>query len=275
MQQAFYLNLIAPFTNFKYVCGTITTANTYKKTVSYYYVEKLAFIISDVIVTNSNAGLIAKRAPKDKSVVIYNGYDYQRQNNIKDIQTIRKELDINTPYIISMASRIAPQKDIDMLVNTARILLNERDDITFLMIGDGPQLEYYQEYIKKNKISNLKFTGYRNDVESIINASTVCVLCSKHAEGVSNSIMESLAAGKPVIATRSGGTSEIIYNGENGYIVEPSDFHMMASKIKDIIDNINLYNHLSKRAKEIINEKFLLSHMVEQYITMYNKLLNQ
>lgn len=273
MHQAYYLNLLAPFESFKYVCGTITTANTYSKKSSQYYVEKLSFLLSDIIVTNSMAGLKAKKAPMNKSRVIYNGYDFSRQQHLKEEVALKQELGIDRQSIVSMASRVAPQKDIDMLIKVATLLSEKRNDIIVLMLGDGPQVDYYRDLVKKRKLNNILFLGYRNDVESIIHVSSVCVLCSKHEEGVSNSIMESLADGKPVIATESGGTNEIIISGENGFIVKPGDAETMSDKIEFLVDNEEERLRMGKRAIEIINEKFLLTQMVEQYIGMYNEII--
>jgi len=272
MHQAYYLNLLAPFSDFKYVCGTITTANKFSPKSSRFYVERLSFWLSDVIVTNSYAGLKAKKAPMKKSKVIYNGYNFSRQENLKSESLLRHELGLNEQKIVSMASRVSPQKDIEMLVNVAAILNSKRDDIVILMLGDGPQLEFYRNIIKEKNINNIKFLGYRNDVESIVHISTLCVLCSKHEEGVSNSIMESLADGKPVVATDSGGTNEIITSGDNGFIVGPGDDITMAQRIEFLIDNPSERNKMGMRAVEIINEKFLLSHMVDEYIAMYNSI---
>ena len=275
MYLAYYLNFMVPFSKFKYVCGTITTANVFSMRQSQYYVERLSFFLSDVIVTNSMAGLVAKKAPMQKSKVIYNGYDYSRQKNLKDPVAVKTELAIGDRHVISMASRVAPQKDIDMLVRVAQIIGKKRNDIVFLMLGDGPQLEEFREVVKKEKVDNLKFLGYRNDVESIIHASSICILCSKHEEGVSNSIMEALADGKPVVATESGGTNEIITSGENGFIVKPGDAEDMAEKIAYLVDNGEFREQMGKRAVEIINEKFLLSHMVDEYIKMYDEILKR
>ncbi|MBO4573976.1 MAG: glycosyltransferase [Bacteroidales bacterium] len=274
LHQAYYLNILAPFSSFKYICGTITSSHKLSYKTSQFYIERLSFWLSDVIVSNSHSGLKAKQTPDKKSRVIYNGYDFSRQHNLRAEDDLRRELGLANQAIVSMASRVSPQKDIEMLVRVASRLGDNGKNIVILMLGDGPQLEYYRRFVKDKSIPNIIFLGYRNDVESIIHISTLCILCSKYEEGVSNSIMESLADGKPVIATEGGGTNEIVFSGENGFLVKPGDDESMAQKIEYLIDNPEECNQMGRRAIEIINKKFLLSHMVEEYIKLYNELIN-
>lgn len=270
-----YLCSLAKFSSshkFQLISGTITTAYHYPIYRKDYYKERLVFMMSDAIISNSMAGIVVKKSPRKKSHVIYNGFDYSRLTNMESPDAIRKDLEIESEYIVSMASRVNKQKDVKTFIDVAE-RLKCRKDTTFVMIGDGVLLDYYKQYADQLNVSNLVFTGLRNDVESIMNASTIYVQCSKHPEGLSNSILEACAIGKPVIATDSGGTDEIITNGTNGYITKKGDVVDIAEKINYLLDNEQKREEMGKNSLEIVKSKFLLDSMVDSYIQLYKMLL--
>lgn len=267
--------LIKPFLIFSYIDSTITTCNRLSKTSLSFYLQLISFVSADIIISNSMAGILVRQAPKSKSYVIYNGYDYARLTNLEDPLLIRKKLGVTTPYMIAMAARIHPQKDIAMFIDVAHILGKYRKDISFVLIGDGPQRDMFEKYCIDKNIKNIVFAGHRNDVESIYHATDICLLCSRHEEGVSNSILEAMADGIPVIATESGGTCEIIEHSNNGFIVPKGDVDTMVSYINMLLEDKILYTRIRNRAIETVKSKFLLSTMVDQYITMYTKIVQK
>ena len=126
-----------------------------------------------------------------------------------------------------------------------------------------------------NGINNIRFLGQRNDVEKIIEFCDISVLFTNnnvHAEGVSNTIMETMAVGRPVIATKGGGTAEIIENGVNGYIIAPKDIASAIEIIINLLSDTNIYEKISRNAIDTINAKFLLTDKTKEYISLYNSL---
>jgi glycosyltransferase involved in cell wall biosynthesis len=89
-------------------------------------------------------------------------------------------------------------------------------------------------------------------VESYINVMDVCVLAT-FTEGISNSVMEYMALGKPVVATEGGGTGELVRSGETGFLVKPSDPGMMAGKIEELISDEELRKRMGEMGKDRIS----------------------
>jgi glycosyltransferase involved in cell wall biosynthesis len=119
--------------------------------------------------------------------------------------------------------------------------------------------------------------GFRADVEQILYISDLSVLCTnpqKHKEGVSNAILESMAIGVPVISTNDGGTPEIVKDNYNGFLIEAYNHEQLSQRIIQITEDINLRQRLSNGAIEIVQEKFALPFMVDQYEIMYKSLIN-
>ncbi|MCP4976132.1 MAG: glycosyltransferase, partial [Maribacter sp.] len=169
---------------------------------------KLSFPFSKVVIGNSKAGLSAYKVPKEKALCIYNGFDFNRINDLKSKDSIRNQFNIKTAKIIGMVGAFFERKDYDTYFKAALIILGQRKDVTFIAVGDGPDLKKLKEMIPTHYNSYFVFTGLQRDVESIINVFDIGVLSTNaevHGEGISNSILEYMALEKPVVATTGGG----------------------------------------------------------------------
>jgi len=116
--------------------------------------------------------------------------------------------------------------------------------------------------------------NFRNDIDAIIKISDIGVLCNNPLygeEGLSNSLIEFMAFGKPVIATKGGGTNELISNYETGFLIEPQNPVELASKINLLLNNRTLFTNIGQNAKMSIQTKFSLDKMTDTYIQLYNK----
>lgn len=267
-----YMPLLKLKYRFKYVAGFVADAIPVKllsfRTIS----NQFSYLFADAIVSNSKAGLIAKKADYNKSHVIYNGFDFRRFDSCSiDKDSLKEALGIKQRYIATMVARFTPSKDYGMFVSVAK-MLQGKSDVAFLAVGKGETQAYYEEMCKKEKIDNVYFLGFRKDVEGILKCSDFGLLFTNdkvHAEGVSNSILESMAAGLPVIATNGGGTPEIIENGVSGFIVEPGNSNSAAKIIDKLIPDSNSRKEIGHNAKDRIEKKFSLDMMTNQYIELY------
>jgi glycosyltransferase involved in cell wall biosynthesis len=125
-------------------------------------------------------------------------------------------------------------KDYESYTNAAIKVLDRRNDTTFLAVGDG----IFTKYLKKvpSKYSHLfLFLGLQKNVESLMNICDIGVLAS-FTEGISNSLIELMALGKPVIATGSGGTKELIQHGMNGYLLLAQKPEKLANSIFKLLE---------------------------------------
>jgi glycosyltransferase involved in cell wall biosynthesis len=229
---------------------------------------RFTFPISDFIVGNSKAGLIAYRAPKNKSIVVYNGFDFSRTQNLTPLTSIRKELNITSNYTVGMVANFRNHKDYPTYFNAAQLLLDKGKDITFLAIGTDTDSSYCKNLIKKANLNHFRLIGKKTGVESYINAMDVCVL-STFTEGISNSILEYMALGKPVVATRGGGTVELVKENETGFLVDQHNPLELAVKIEILLENPVLQESMGKAGKEHIKSEFSIEQMVQSYLNLY------
>ena len=230
---------------------------------------RLTFPLSDVIVGNSRAGLKAYRAPDRKSVVIHNGFNFERLNSIIAPEIIREQLTIETPFVVGMVASFSKYKDYPTFLRSAQLLLDERNDITFLAIGNGTDSEDCRTLIEKQYLSHFRLLGKKTHIESFVNTMDVCVL-STFTEGISNSILEYMALGKPVIATSGGGTCELVTDRVTGFLIRPSDPGELSGMIGLLLNDKNLRDEIGSKAKSRIEEHFSMDHMIRKYMDLYN-----
>lgn len=265
-------SLFKPLFHYKYIVGFVADGNKAPRPSLKYSVEHLSFRMSDVVVSNSHAGLLAKKAPLKKSKVIYNGFDYNRFNSNLDKYTIKENLGIKTEYVVGMFARFCAEKDYQTFMSVAKKTKETLLDVTFIAVGKGPLFEHYHNMVIEDNISNVLMLGFRKDAEELLKICDVCVLFTNnevHAEGVSNSIMEAMAAGKPVIATNGGGTPEIINNEKNGFIINPKDYEAAFDKLNELLQKKSLRDDVGCSAQNTIKERFLLSQMTANYKDLY------
>lgn len=274
------LLLILPYLKLRFgliiVSGFISESHPVKRFSKIWFRHHYAFLFSDAIVSNSRACLVSKHALYRKSYVIFNGFDFSRFDAPGfDRNEYRKSLGIGEKqFVATMVARFTPQKDFAMLVDVAE-KVRDLKDVVFLTVGKGEMLEHIKGMRAERNLTNIIFLGFRTDVEIILMCSDIGLLFTNnkvHAEGISNSILESMSAGLPVIATDGGGTPEIIENGKSGFIVAPTDSEAAAIKLRELYENENLRKEIGNNAKERIQENFTLDIMTEKYVKFYESL---
>ena len=272
-----YVSLIRLTYKFKYICSNVADCNRLSTFSTRNIICRFSYCLADSVVGNSKAGLRAYNAPKSKAKCIYNGFNESRFALAEnaDYKALKADLKIDTEYLVAMFARVDYYKDPDAFIALANRVLETRDDVTFLVVGKGL---YYDKYKDINGPKNrLRFIGFRSDVEPLMAMTNVSILFSNykfHQEGVSNSIMESMAFGTPVIATNGGGSPEIIEDGVNGFLVNENNIEDSSRILCRLLDDPSELKHISKNAKSTIQDRFLLSTMVANYLELYRKLLS-
>ena len=271
---SFYISIICKILNIPHISGFIANSNGINKFSIHSIAKVISYGFADVIVGNSASGLDAYKAPHNKRKLIYNGFDLERLKILVDITALKQKLYITTPYVVAMLGRFEKIKDFNTFFLAANKLLNKRNDVTFLAIGNGSLfLEYAKNIGAKNK-DYIRMLNFRNDIDAIIKISDIGVLCNNPLygeEGISNSLMEFMAFGKPVIATKGGGTNELISDKETGFLIEPQNPDELAGKINLLLNNRTMLTNIGQNAKMSIQTKFSLDKMTDTYIQLYSK----
>lgn len=237
---------------------------------------RLTFPFSDAVLANSYAGLKAYNAPETKSYCLHNGFDFKRISHLKPASEIRKQFGITTPYVVGMVGAFEDRKDYPLYIDTALNIVQEREDVSFLAIGDGKHFEACRARVPEAQGDQIIFTGVQNEVESIIDLFDIGVLVTNqtvHGEGISNAIMEYMALGKPVIASRGGGTSEIVIEGQTGLLIDEPTVDIWTQALTTLLDDPDRAEKMGAAGKERVLHDFNLEKMIDAYVALYEHLL--
>lgn len=231
--------------------------------------ERFLYGFYSNVIANSHAGLRAYgQNGKKGRYVLYNGLDFKRIPTCSQLSA-RKKIGLDPDrFTVVMVASLTELKDHETLLRAAAACRAKITDIEFLIVGDGKRrmpLEALSEDLGLG--STVKFLGRRDDVEMIFKAADLSVLASTewYGEGISNSILESMACGTPVIATDSPGTREVIVNNENGYIMNCGDYKGVADKIVELRSQPKVVNEISRKAQECIAEKFSIHQLIDNF----------
>jgi glycosyltransferase involved in cell wall biosynthesis len=235
---------------------------------------RLSFPFSDIIVGNSKAGLKAYKAPQNKSLCIYNGFNFKRLTGTKS-SLFKEGMNFKPGFVVTMVGNFSERKDYNTYISASKLLCDKRKDIIFFAIGDGENFMNISNNIERKYQERIKLMGKREDVESIIKMSDICVLVTNtkiHGEGISNSILEYMAFGKPVIATEGGGTSELVVDGVTGFLIKYAGIQELTDKINVLVDDRSLRLQMGEAGRERINNYFSIERMVNKYVSVYHRL---
>lgn len=238
--------------------------------------KSIVFRYSDRIISNTRIGLSAYEAPLSKSSVIYNGFNFNRISNLRDVDEVRQQFNITTRHIVAMVASFLNYKDYTTYLAAAQAIVKVRNDVTFLCIGEGDD-SYYRTSIPEQFNSRILFLGRQDHVESIMNICDVGVLTTDiryHGEGISNALMEFMALRKPVITTDYGGSVELVEQSVTGYLIKAFDINELVEKINLLISNEKIAKEMGQRALQRVQEKFSIESMVDNFYKEYTNLLS-
>lgn len=261
---------------FKYIAGYVSSGVKVTRFSALYFANLVGYYKADAVVSNSKAGLKARRAPKKRSYVIPNGFSFLRFEKKPSRRLKRNELNLGNSLAIAMIARFDEGKDWDLFLDLAQRAYSRGFNAVFLAIGSGPLQGKYKQRITEMGLKNILFLGRRNDVEEILMAIDISVLfdTSKHAEGISNSLMEAMAAGLPVIATGTGGTPELVSHEETGFLVDEYDVEGAFMYLSRLYDDAKLRERIGNNARDYIRNYMSLDNMTKSYMELYQRLLN-
>lgn len=217
--------------------------------------------------------------PDAKLRQIYNGVDSEkfhlRQQSKTDITS--DDFLQHASIIVGTVGRIAEVKNQKLLVDGIRFLIQKRPELKaclrLVLVGDGPLYSSLKDYVTDIGLSDLVWmTGDRDDVPELMQLMDIFVLPSL-AEGISNTVLEAMATGLPVIATNVGGNPELISEGENGRLVKVGDEQGLAEAIGELVDNPGLRAEMGKKGMDQVKSIFNWQRAVSEYLGVYDELL--
>jgi glycosyltransferase involved in cell wall biosynthesis len=220
-------------------------------------------------VTNCRAAaealLAAEGPPPESVVVLANGVDLDRFQAIPRLTMPPP----GAPVRVGAIANLRPVKGLDLLVEAAGLLTTEHPDIHFEVAGEGNQRPLLETLIEERGLGGrFRLPGALADVAGFLARTHVAVLCS-HAEGMSNALLEYMAAGRAVVATAVGAAPELIADGRHGLLVPPGDAAALAEAIARLLREPELAVQLGQAARRRARQEYSREAMVQRFEDFY------
>jgi glycogen synthase len=212
--------------------------------------------------------LIKAKIPVSHARVIHTGIDVKPYINDKSFRSYRQDGELKILY----AGRLAQEKGIETIITAMTKLIHERGKQNIILNLAGTALNsgyeiYLKALVNQEEMTNfISFLGYipHEDIPELMQQHDILVVPSTWQEPFSRSVLEGMLSGMAVIATPTGGTSEIISNGENGLFVTPGDAQDLSVKINDLEANPFLFHKLANNGRETVLNRFNLDRMIDE-----------
>jgi glycosyltransferase involved in cell wall biosynthesis len=174
--------------------------------------------------------------------------------------------------VVGCVASLEKRKDHSTLLKAASLISQHRDDVVFILVGDGALRSDLEEEARRLGLFNISFEGYQDDPYSYYAVFDVFVLTSRQ-EGLGSSILDAFAYGVPVVATAAGGIPEIVRNEETGLLADIGDERGVAEAILRMLGDHDLRSRCVRRAGELVNEEYSIDGMAVAYDLLYREVI--
>ncbi len=209
--------------------------------------------------------------------VIYNAVDTDRfaPDPVKR-RALRQKLNLENSFTVGAVGRMTPIKNYDLLLEALCLLREKGIDARGLLVGDGPELQRLRQRVSNTPalVDRVIFLGATNSVADWLNAMDVFVQPSL-AEGMSNTLLEAMAAGLPVLATNAGGNPEVMEDGRQGCLFPPRDVQALTDHLARLAENDALRKQFGVAARQHAVQDFGLQRMLDNYSHLYKTLASR
>ena len=235
-------------------------------------IQNLVFRLADCVVCNSLAAadqLARDGVSNTKLAVISNGLPPEAFQEA--VPALPSEPGVTRIGMIARMNERA--KNHGLFLRAAAGVASRFPLAEFVLVGDGPFRKDWEQLAQQLGIGpRTHFLGERHDITLALAALDVVVSPSR-SESLSNTILEAMAAGRPVVATRVGGNSELVRDRETGLLVAPEDEHALANALETVLASPDLAREWGENARRIANANYTLDHARGRFEQLYMDLL--
>ncbi len=219
-----------------------------------FLVDKVVFVSR----SESERAVADAFCPVNKSVIIPNG-----------VEAVYDKRAATTRPVITMVSRMEPQKRQQDLILAAGKVLKKFPKAEFRLVGDGSRRHELQSLVDSLQLAKVvHLLGQRSDVSQQFLQTTIAVQCSE-TEGMPYVVLEAMACGCPVIGTRVEGIVDVVKENETGLLYTKGDSDELADKILQLLSNTQVITALGRRAKQEIDTTYSVSRMIQSIEQLY------
>ena len=231
----------------------------------------------DAVLVNSDAAaaeLVDRFAvPREKIVHAGIGVDIGAYAGAQRDEAMARELGLSGLHVVGIVAKLSAVKGHEHFLAAAAEISRARDDVRFLVVGDGPRRADLEGTAAVLAISDrVRFVGARDDVPALLRLMDVFVLSSV-SEGSPNAVMEAMAAGVPVVASDVGGLRAMIADGVSGILVPPGESAPLAKEVLGLLADPARASAMGRAGQALACERHDIGRVVENVQAVFSQLL--
>jgi glycosyltransferase involved in cell wall biosynthesis len=222
------------------------------------------------------SSMVSRVSPRARLVAITNGVDTAMYSPAPAGTPDRTSpLRFGAERVVLIVGHLSEVKGYPEFFRAAAQVARRLDNVAFLALGEETVSPGYREHLGQlvrdlNIADRVHFLGWRADVADVLRAADVMVLPSR-AEGLPLAILEAMACGKPVVATRINGVPEAVVDGRTGLLVEAGDEAGIADAVLRLLDQPDLARQMGREGRRVVEQQFALDRFVRQVEHLYGE----
>jgi glycosyltransferase involved in cell wall biosynthesis len=215
--------------------------------------------------------LLADGVPADRTVTVHEGIDVEHVLAAEPVNLHETFWLPHRAPIVGNVAALVPHKGQRHLVDAARLVVQQVPDARFIILGEGELREHLERQVREHHLEkHVLLPGFRTDVLGCIRSFDLFVMSSV-TEGLGTSLLDAMAASRPIVATRAGGIPEIVDDGINGLLVPPHDHASLAQAIVTLLADDKRRTAMGRAGFARVRERFTVERMVGETARVYQR----
>jgi len=213
--------------------------------------------------------LLHDGVPEDRTVTVHEGIDVDHVLGAPAVDVHAAFFLPHGAPVVGNVAALVPHKGQRHLIEAAHLVVQQMPDARFVILGEGELREHLERQVKEYRLEkHVLLPGFRTDVLGCMKSFDL-VAMSSVTEGLGTSLLDAMAASRPIVATRAGGIPEIVEDGLNGVLVPPRDHREMARQIVRLLGDPALRKRMGEAGLVRVRKDFTVERMVERTAAVY------
>ncbi|HEU4684693.1 MAG TPA: glycosyltransferase [Nitrospira sp.] len=202
------------------------------------------------------------------------GLDVQQFSPASPDRDLRVELKLPERHgLVGLISYLRTYKGHEYFIEAARIIAAKRTDVTFVIVGEGPEAPRIRELIGRLGLQQrIRMLGYREDLLNVFRSLDVFAIPSVEGDTIPQVLMQALAVGIPVVSTTVGSIPDVVIDGQTGFVVPPRDGAALAERILRLLDDAALRSRLGEAGRALVVRDYSIEKMLDRMEAVYRRL---